>query len=520
MGFLKNVKAIKDAMAQGMSGAGPTEEQLAALTPEQRANYEAQMARAQAQVQQGQSEFDARVEADLAARPLRGPAGDYVHGPDPRLLQQQMQEAMQGGIGSYMKASWKATGPAAGRRTAPTPEATFADRGQQYQHEWQAREAARAPYLAPARFPVMFSRIATRARDQLADISNHLAASGLSGRPELVFGVYPVPDHIGSNLGREKSRYLEWDVVHAAAEPLPPADPPGSTLLAAGTTWVSRASGQASVLDEDLAVTFLAAAGIGPERCPGVTRLIRTVDRSSGEDGGPSYTMIHVPGVFILGPPELGDDARDQLAAGIPLNLAEGPPAGVHVEVLNWRAVRKAVHPNSQKPFPVPSPFAYLPSTPQELLKAYIDIVGVNPFDTYGAAVTVDEPYNIRTREEGWVTVDKNWGMKQPSVDGKDRGRIHGASRVVITYRDRPEYVEGRARWDAFENEVMQSNLAQRGSARQPVESMEFGSLGAGTRRILNAAIKTADVLSWGDNSTDFERLPPNRYCWPPTDIR
>jgi len=37
MGVFKNLKAMKEAMAAGMSGQGPSEEALASLTPEQRA---------------------------------------------------------------------------------------------------------------------------------------------------------------------------------------------------------------------------------------------------------------------------------------------------------------------------------------------------------------------------------------------------------------------------------------------------------------------------------------------------
>ena len=243
MGFLKNVKAVKDAMSQGiassMSGQGPTEEQLAALTPEQRAAYDANMARvaeAQAQVAQGQVQIAQLNQAEMASRPLLGPAGAAVYGGDPGVVQAELNEAMGQGMGAYLKASWKATGPKAKDLARPKGEATYADRGQQIHHEWSQREAARAPYLAPARFPVVFTRIATRARDQIADVGAHLAASGLAGRPELVFGLYPVPDHIGGNLGRDKNRYMEWDVVHAATEPLPAAPAPGTTFLPADVT--------------------------------------------------------------------------------------------------------------------------------------------------------------------------------------------------------------------------------------------------------------------------------------------
>ncbi len=65
--------------------------------------------------------------------------------------------------------------------------------------------------------------------------------------------------------------------------------------------------------------------------------------------------------------------------------------AGTYVEVLNWAAVRRVVHPRPQKGPETPSPFPYLPSTPQEVLLAYLEVVGLRPSDCYGAEVTVDE---------------------------------------------------------------------------------------------------------------------------------
>jgi hypothetical protein len=531
VGFLKNVKAVKDAMsqgiAQGMSGQGPTEEALASLTPEQRAAYDAQMARvaeAQGQVAIGQAQVAQLQQTEMASRPLLGPAGEHLYGGDPAQVQAQLTEAMGQGMGAYLKASWKATGPKAKDVATPRGEAVSADRGQQIAHEWTQREQARAPYLAPARFPVVFTRIATRARDQVADVTAHLAATGLAARPELVFGLYPVPDHIGNNLGRDKSRYMEWDVVHAATEALPPAAPPGATFLPADVTWIARASGQESPLDEDLATAFLTAAHVGPEHCLGVARGIRTKDRSGGEDTEGS-TMIQVTGVHVFGPPALGDHVRDQFAAAAPIPLAPGPTPGTHTMVLNWGAIAKAVHKNTQKPFEVPSPFPYLPSTPQELLKSYLDIVGVNPFDCWAAEVTEDHLRDMRSRQrDGWFEVNKNWGDSQPCADGKDRGRMQGGRRVVVAYRDRPEYEAGRQRWAAYEREVLQSQLEQRTGARRPVEAMQFGSLGSGTRRLIRMAERVANVAESvagdGTNDTDWDKVPPHRYCWPPTDVK
>lgn len=516
MGFLKNVKA---AMAQGMSGAGPTPEQLATLTPEQRAAYDAQMAQvAQAQAEAAQTSTGWAAD-EMASRPLLGPAGEFLYGRDPRAIQHETTQALEtGGVMSYMKASWKATSPKA--VAPPEPVALHQNSGLQANHEWTQREQARAPYLAAERFPVVFTRIPTRAGSQLDEVAAHLAASGLAGRPELVFGVYPVPDHIGNDLGRKKSRYVEWDVVHAASQALDPAAVPGATTLPAAATWVARASGEPSVLDEDLGITLLQAAGLGPESCCGVTRLLRTFSESGGdsESGGESYTWIQVLGTQIFGPPGLGDDARAQLAAAAPLALPTGAPPGVHVDVLNWRAVAQAIHPHSQKPRPVPSPFPYLPATPQELIKAYLDVVGLNPFDTYTACVTEDGVRDLLTHGAHFSTTRRT---QAPCADGKDRGRIYGGSRVVVAYRDRPSYAEGRDRWQAYEREVLLADLHQRTETRRPVQGLEFGSVNSVARRVLNVALSIADSLDFDSSSTTrVEKIPPHRYCWPPTDVR
>jgi hypothetical protein len=83
MGFLKNVKAMKDAMRAGYDGSGPSEEALASLTPEQRAAYDEQMAKvaaAQTQAVEAQASARAMVADSVGKRPLRGAAGEFVYG--------------------------------------------------------------------------------------------------------------------------------------------------------------------------------------------------------------------------------------------------------------------------------------------------------------------------------------------------------------------------------------------------------------------------------------------------------
>ena len=93
-----------------------------------------------------------------------------------------------------------------------------------------------------------------------------------AARPDLVYGVYRVPDRIRPSAGAEKRRVVEWDVVHAAREPLAPADAPADVVFDARTRWVARRVGEPRPLDEDLALAYLAGAGLVPERTLGIAR--------------------------------------------------------------------------------------------------------------------------------------------------------------------------------------------------------------------------------------------------------
>jgi hypothetical protein len=436
-----------------------------------------------------------RNRQEYPTRALFGPAGVAVYGPAP---------------------DPEPEGP-------PPPPPVSPDRVVQAAHEVEQRRAARAPYLAPARGLVHFTRVASRAERGIADVCEHLAGSGLAGRPDLVYGVYQLPDHIGRSATRQGKRYVEWDIVHAPHGPLPPAPIPGSVYIDARQQWVARASGEPMILDEDLAAAVLHWAQAGAETVLGVARQLASVAGGGGQNRGPMYAKIAPTGMYLLwtGPADLPGMVA-KTAANSPIPLPTGPPPGYHVESLNWRAIAKAVWPITGRPYPVPSPFPHLPSTPQELLTSYLEVVGVDPADCFSAQVTVDREMDIAFREgSGWATSTRNVGESQPCVDGKDRGRLVGATHVVVAYRDRPEYVEGRARWAAYEWEVMQARLNNRNGARRPVPPMDMGSLGKGTRTALKAAGAVASFVAMSPDGTEkFDHIPEARYCWPPADIR
>jgi hypothetical protein len=533
--MFKNLKHIKDAMSpaaikQGleasraaMSGSPvePTEEELAALTPEQRQAYEAseaQVAKAQAEVAAAHQDF---VERELARRALYGPAGEYVYGelPEKDAANMTVDESIARSKEQFLDVLRHPFGPPRPSPPPTTPQPTASggpvDRDQQATAERVARDAARAPYLAPDRPTLNIARLATREKTQIGEVLAYLGSSGLAGRPDLVYGVYRVPDHIGGGMAlRGGSRVVEWDVVHAAPTGLAPTAPAAAAFFEAEEVWVLRRDGEPSVLDEDLALAYLGRAGIGPERCLGIARSLDIAHRSGGGDeGSHSYTVSQVTGVHAFHPNGLGGGAFDDLRAERP--LAALPADGVRIEVLNWLAVARAVHPETHRRHLVPSPFPSLPSTPQELLRAYLEVVGVRPEDSYSAQVTEDHARDLTgVSRKGPLTLSTNRGEEQPCADGELRPRLAGGARVVVVYRDRGEYEEGRARWAAYERDVLQAALSHGTNARRTVHGPDFLERGA-LGRVVGAAGAVYDfVEATGDDP--FEKIPPYRYCWPP----
>lgn len=159
----------------------------------------------------------------------------------------------------------------------------------------------------------------------------------------------------------------------------------------------------------------------------------------------------------------------------------------------------------------MPSPFPHLPSSPQELLRAYLEIVGVQPRDCYAAAATV---HAARALEQGGFFTT-NLGPKQPCADGKERMRSHGCQQVVVAYRDTPVYAGGRGRWERYQAEVLQARLARGPRARETIQDADAidAAVPTGLRTIVRVAEKIDMLTEWEWGQED---LPLHRYCWPP----
>lgn len=501
--------ASMEAMA---SGGQLTPEQRAAMTPEQLEAYDEAMDRMKAQMQAGADTAIADAEAQRA---LLGEAGDHLHGPlpDREQLTDLRPGAQMGSAAQGFKDALRDTvrGVAGGTPPPPPPAPPVsASPAEQAAHELARREEARTPYLAEGRSPIVFTRIPTDRKKSVEGLCAWLGTSGLAGRPDLVYGVARVPDHVPGTFGIGKPALVEWDIVHAATEALPPAAPAEVTTFDAGVTWAARRPGEPSVLDEDLGVELFRQADLGPERCLGIARQI-AVDADSGDEESRSSITIGVTGVLALHPAGAAAGVLERMQAAAPMPVLPAPD--VHVAVLNWEAIRNVVMPRADKRPVVPSPFPHLPLTGGELLASYLAIVGIAPSDCYSAQVTEDQPEDIVGGTQHTTTT---FSDKEPAADGEMRRRFRGGARVVVAYRDTPAYTAGRERWAAYEREVLQSQLHVGIDLRPPVRArsaFEKGALGATLRGA--EAVGSFFSDSMGRRSA-FAKIPYHRYCWPP----
>ena len=411
MGFLKDIatafkpSSIKQGLdaARNPQTAEEREAALASLTPEQRAKYEANMAEVEAGMAESQASWQEAREIEDSVRPLWGPAGDYVYGPtlesagSPEDLE---AKAAAEGIMSVVRdqrAKNKGQFKTGVRQSFGINEVDQIDdpalRAEVAASERAARDAARAPYRATEAVPVAFDRIATRGKTQVAELLDHAPTEwALRPTTSSASTAFPTasarrsprtPRRGGSSSGRSCTR---------RRRPVRPRRAPSRRR-----SW-PRSSGSP---DGSASRRCLTRTSRWPSACrPGSARSAASASRGSASSGrsrgegsedsaGPIRTLVN--GVIAIHPEE-ASGTFEQLMAAAPLPLPLGGERGIHVEVLNWDALARAVHLKINHPHPVPSPFPYLPATPGELLAAYLEVVGVQPADCYSAQATVDSP--------------------------------------------------------------------------------------------------------------------------------
>ncbi len=452
------------------------------LSPKQQEKMARMQARADASTAKGEAEARAgmaeaaAITAAARGTSVAGPAGSGAGGggampftpgeipqsiPPLRDLLRNSMEGFRDVIGEHSDDRSGVIDP--GRADFHRPVAELDDAGERERvaaDERAARDAARAPYRAPGAGRIETTRFATTGRAQLDDLTVRLATL----RPDQVFGVYRVADRVDEQRDGEAGAYMEWAVVHA-----PDAAGSATPRIASFRRqdhWVRRAPGEPSVLDEDVAGTYCARARIEPERCFGVTRLWHVV----GSDSQASRSFRGVNEAVLVVADALPDAALEELQSQAPLELPSTPMLPFHLEILDWEAIAAWVRPLIGRPVRVPSPLPHLPSTPEELLEAYVGIVGLRPDDTFGVQVTRTSDGGVGDLSAAGLGTLRSL-PKQPCVDGKERVRLHVAEHVVLAYRDSAAYQEGRERWRRYQDEVLRARLDHLTGVRPPVEA-------------------------------------------------
>src|SRR4051794_4249795 len=316
--------------------------------------------------------------------------------------------------------------------------------------ERAVRDAARAPYRA-AGGPV-FTRFATTGNAQLRDVATQLQTLD----PGDVYGVYRVPDRLGRPRGGGEGKItVEWEIAHRP-NPRGAAHTVHVTAFPRQAHVAARRPGEPSVLDQDVAGELARRANLQPEDSYGLTRLLQI--RGINFDDGSSWGA-EIEGVLQFTRTSL-EDAQRAMAAEAPLARLDSP---FQLEILDWEAVAAYNSPFRYGPARIPAPLPHLPTDFHELLTAYIEVVGLRPEDCYGVQAT-------RTTEGmladlSLASFRKNWNT--------DKARCHAAEHLVLTYRDSEGYREGRARWAAYQADVLKARLDHlSGGVRPPIAAI------------------------------------------------
>jgi hypothetical protein len=506
---------------------GKKEPDLSQLTREQRARVEAATAERQRQLDEAEEEWRKLDEIEAARRaalvveddsPLPPTAADRRAVAEGVGHEQLMRETLQRSK-SELWATWSPRTLLRGLANDMS-EQNFGrslsdgrspqERQQLAAAEWEARRAARAHYRAPQPPQVRISRIATRGKRQLDEVRAWLAATGLAARPDLVWSVHRVPDRISPNVTAhsESGRVVEWEVVHQPVA-LPPTEAPVAfTSFDRRNRWIARRLGDPVPLDEDVGAWFAGWAELDPAQCFGMPRILtlRSYGGGAGESASGSYASV-VAGISVLhAPSRYADHVRQHMEADRPVAPPPGPGA-LRVDRLDWAALAEHVHPVLLGTPTVPSPKPRLPSSPQELLLAYIEVVGITSVDCVSAAVTTGDR-NVQQNLLGL-------GPAHPVADGKARRRAHLAREIVLVYRDRPEYAAGRDRWSAYQAEVLRARPAHLTEKRDVLDvPSRADNLIDTASNLVEAVTSPLDWLDWAER--DKPPFVPFPYCWPP----
>lgn len=345
-----------------------------------------------------------------------------------------------------------------GRRISPEPPVPEAAAA-------VARAAARDRHRDPGARPVTVDRFVVPGADPHTGLAV-LSAAGVAGRTHEVWGCFPsaavvrpaqlVDGRLGlpaSTLGPTTFPWVEWTVVHAGGPPLSAELAGAAAAVNAGEavtsyvdvvqidraeSWISRPRSEVLPFDEDLAALLAVRGGVDPAWCLGVHRVL-----DWGVFGPPQQrsVMVEPSGLRVLGRADAGlRDARAALAAAAPLRCSPDDVEDLPVRVEVLDAALRAVsdgRPWTDDPAVGETAYPDLPRDAEELLTAYLEIVGIDPGDCYGVSTSVHQQQSAPVL---------------PTAGEPERATV--ASVATIVYRDRAAYEDGReafARWSREE---------------------------------------------------------------------
>lgn len=102
---------------------------------------------------------------------------------------------------------------------------------------------------------------------------------------------------------------------------------------------------------------------------------------------------------------------------------------------------------------------------------------------------------------------------KSVCVDGKSRTRLQCGSLVVVSYRDRPEYAEGRNR-RAYQDDVLFARMHLKTGTRRMIDDEFEGVTGGAALRAVSRVSRALDGVTSSTAQPDQFRANL-RYCQP-----
>ena len=340
--------------------------------------------------------------------------------------------------------------PGANMNKPPPELEDAAEREQWAASERTARDDARAPYLA--RDPARHRAHPLRHHRPHAVRGGHRAAAPLRPRASVrrLPRARPLP---AQPQQREQGPRRVGDRACARRGGR------GAAHMAAfdrAGYWVARRFGEPEVFDEDVAGALVRRANLQPEDCFGLPRLLHV--RATNTDDGKSW-HAHIDGILVFSRVPLAD-AHVALKAEAPLRRRtaavprRGPRLGGGRRVGRALPLHRAAHALAA------------PAPPEQLGGADDRLPRGRRHPQRGLLRRADH-----ARGHGVAASRTSRWRPSPRTSAAPATSCHAAELLKFTYRDRAEYQEGRARWRAYQDEVLHAQLDHRSGQHAPLDT-------------------------------------------------